>query len=72
VTRRSVQEYLAAQGERYARATREDRTRLLDEMVAVTGYHRKAVIRQLRPRRRGPRKGRPVGRLCLPLIPSTS
>ena len=51
--RRSVQEYLAAQLERYARATREDRTQLLDEMVAVTSYHRKAVIRQLRPTRSG-------------------
>jgi len=34
----------------------------LDEIVAVTGYHRKAVIRALRdlPRRRAGR--RPVGR----------
>jgi hypothetical protein len=62
VTRRSVQEYLAAQRERYLRAAREPRTRLLDEMVAVTGYHRKAVIRQLRQTRPRPRSGRPVGR----------
>ena len=40
--RRSIREYLATQRERYGQAT------LLDEFVAVTGYHRKAVIRHLR------------------------
>jgi hypothetical protein len=62
VTRRSVQEYLAAQRERYVRAARASRSRLLDEMVAVTGYHRKAVIRQLRQTRAGPWRRRRVGR----------
>ena len=62
MTRRSVQEYLAAQRERYVRAARASRSRLLDEMVAVTGYHRKAVIRQLRQTRAGPWRRRRVGR----------
>ena len=62
MTRRSVREYLAAQRERYGRATRAERHALLDEIVAVTGYHRKAVIRHLR-QSRPPRPGaRPVGR----------
>lgn len=29
---------------RYARASRGERSRLLDEFVAVTGYHRKYAI----------------------------
>jgi hypothetical protein len=44
VTRRSIREYLAAQRARYVRAGREVRTALLDEMVAVTGYHRDLPI----------------------------
>jgi hypothetical protein len=47
--------------ERYERAPRREKGRLLDEVCDVTGYHRKAVIRRLRrpaPRRRG-RRGRP-------------
>ena len=39
MTRKSVQEYLAAQRERYARGSRVERTRLLDEIAAVTRYH---------------------------------
>jgi hypothetical protein len=48
--------------ERYERADKTTRGRLLDEVCAVTGYHRKAVIRLLRRRavRRGRRRGRPV------------
>ena len=63
MTRASVREYLAAQRERYHRLPRAERSRLLDEIVAVTGYHRKAVLRALRllPRRRAGRAavGRP-------------
>jgi hypothetical protein len=62
VTRRSIREYLVAQRVRYQRARRPDRGTLLDEIVAVTGYHRKGVIRHLR-QSRPPRPGaRPVGR----------
>jgi hypothetical protein len=62
VTRRSIREYLAAQQTRYLHADRAGRSALLDEIVAVTGYHRKAVIRHLRQSRL-PRPGaHPVGR----------
>jgi hypothetical protein len=47
--------------DRYVVATRAARSALLDEAVAMTGYHRKALIRRftrpLGPRRR--RRGRP-------------
>jgi hypothetical protein len=48
--------------ERYERAERAAKGALLDEVCAVTGYHRKAVIRLLgRPAvRRVRRRGRPV------------
>jgi hypothetical protein len=45
VTRRSVVEYVAAQRDRYARANRPGIGRLLDEIVAVTSYHGKAMLR---------------------------
>ena len=62
MTRRSTRESLTAQRARYERDRRAELQALLDEIVAVTGYHRKAVIRHLR-QRRPPRVGaRPVGR----------
>jgi hypothetical protein len=62
VTRASIREYLAKQRMRYHAAPRAVRQRLLDEIVAVTGYHRKAIIRCLRETPR-PRVGSaPVGR----------
>jgi hypothetical protein len=62
VTRASAREYLATQRPRYHRLARAGRSALLNEIVAVTGYHRKAVLRCLRelPRPRAGRK--PVGR----------
>src|SRR2546427_5737035 len=48
VTRASLREYAAVQRERYQQASRSEKHRLLDEMVAVTGMHRKAAIRLLR------------------------
>lgn len=62
MTRTSVREYLAKQRVRYHRLERAERSRLLTEMVAVTGYHRKAVLRRLRLVGRRPTSGRPVGR----------
>jgi hypothetical protein len=56
VTRQSIREYLAAQRVRYEAADRATRHDLLDEMVAVTEYHRKAIIRHLR-QSRPPRPG---------------
>lgn len=62
MTRKSVREYLAAQQARYPLGSRAERTRLLDEIAAVTGYHRKAIIRHLAgDQRRAPGR-RPVGR----------
>ena len=54
-------EFLAKMRERYEVADRAERSRLLTDAVAMTGYHRKAVIRHLRRRRRSPgrRRGRP-------------
>ena len=62
MTRGSVKEYLKAVQARYLKATRQEKSRLLDEFVQVTGYHRKAAIRLLREKRqRTPtrRVGRP-------------
>lgn len=63
MTPTSIREYAAAQRERYRRADRRQKGRLLDEVVAVTGYHRKAAFRLLRGEARPcggrPRTGRP-------------
>jgi hypothetical protein len=55
-------EYLARMRERYETADKAAKSRLLDEVCEVTGYHRKAVIRLLRraAMRRVRRRGRPV------------
>jgi hypothetical protein len=62
VTRRSIAEYGEAVRVRYYRATKKEKTGILDEFVATTGMHRKAVIR-LMNRRGGPsgkkKRGRP-------------
>jgi Integrase core domain len=63
VTRASLREYAAVQRERYLYASRAEKHRLLNEVVAVAGLHRKAAIRLLRrtpgPVVRRPRAGRP-------------
>ena len=63
MTRASLREYAAVQRERYLRAPRAEKHRLLTEVVAVTGLHRKAAIRllrrPLRPATSRPRAGRP-------------
>ena len=45
------QEVLVAQRDRYARAGKEHKTKIINELVELFGYHRKAAIRalQLRP-----------------------
>src|SRR4051795_940070 len=57
-------ELVAAVADRYARGDRDERGRILDEFVAVTGYHRKHAMRLLRAgqvnRRSGPRPGRRI------------
>lgn len=58
MTRGSVGEYLQAIRERYLKAGKEQKSRILDEFTEVTGYHRKAAIRLLRaePLSRGKRR----------------
>jgi len=59
----AIREYLGRMRERYERAERTAKGRLLDEVCEVTGYHRKAVIRLLRRPETGRRRrrgGRPV------------
>ena len=53
-------ELVAAVAERYARSSRLERGRILDEFVAVTGHHRKHAVRLLRGGGAGPaeRRGR--------------
>jgi hypothetical protein len=43
-------ELVAAIGDRYRAGARTERSKILDEFVAVTGYHRKHAIRLLRPK----------------------
>jgi len=47
VTRRSIEEYAEAVRRRYCRAAKKAKTEILNEFVATTGMHRKAVIRSL-------------------------
>jgi len=54
VTRPSLREYAAVQRERYLAATRAEKGTLLNEVVTVTGLHRKAAIRLLRRPPRAP------------------
>lgn len=62
MTRVSLEELVDALRPRYLQASQQEKTRILDEFVAITGYHRKAAIRLLRKgRKRGSRdrRGRP-------------
>jgi hypothetical protein len=44
-------ELVAAIRDRYRAGVRTDKSRILDEFVAVSGYHRRHAIRMLRERR---------------------
>jgi hypothetical protein len=48
VQRQSKREYLARMQVRYLKASKRDKGALLDEVVAVTGYHRRHALRVLR------------------------
>ena len=63
MTNGSKRELLEAIRPRYLKANRKEKTQILDEFVAVTGYHRKHAIRLLKqgvksghPKKRGRRK----------------
>jgi hypothetical protein len=47
MTRRSILEYARAARPRYLKASKENKTKILDEFVSITGMHRKAAIRLL-------------------------
>ena len=47
MTRQSVREYLEAIRERYHKASKEEKGKILDEFTQVTNFHRKAAIRRL-------------------------
>jgi hypothetical protein len=62
VTRESVKEYSEAIKERYRKAMKKEKGKILDEFTQATGLHRKAAIRLLNRRRpvvRKKRSGRP-------------
>ena len=44
MTRGSIREYTQAVRERYLRASKKEKGKILDEFVSVTGYHRKSAI----------------------------
>lgn len=48
VQRQSKQEYMARMQVRYLKANKRAKGQLLDEVVAVTGYHRRHAVRMLR------------------------
>ena len=45
------QEVVAQKRQRYATAGRPHKAKIINELVELFGYHRKAAIRALRPRR---------------------
>jgi hypothetical protein len=54
-------ELVAAIAGRYAQADRVERSRILAEFAAVTGFHRKHAMRLLRAGQAKPRSGRGPG-----------
>jgi hypothetical protein len=55
-------ELIAALAGRYSESGRIERGRILDEFVAITGYHRKHAMRVLRTGPTGTRHGPRLGR----------
>ena len=62
MTRGSILEYIRAVHSRYIRAQKNEKGKILDEFVTITGHHRKAAIRALgskSPFKKRDRRGRP-------------
>jgi len=57
MSQKTRMEVLVKQRERYARAGKQHKTKIIDELIELFGYHRKAAIRALRAR---PRIGAPL------------
>ena len=62
ISRQSRQELTDAIRERYGKASRQEKARILDEFVSLTGYHRKHAIRVLGSNGRPAPMERPVGK----------
>jgi hypothetical protein len=56
VTRKSIEEYVQAIKERYRKATKEEKGKILDEFTLTAGLHRKAAIRLLNRNKKTARK----------------
>jgi len=48
MTQMSIRELVESWRPRYVEASRKEKSRILDEFVALTGYHRKSAIQLLR------------------------
>jgi len=62
MTRGSILEYIRAVHSRYIRAQKNEKGKILDEFVTITGHHRKSAIRALGSKshfKRDDRRGRP-------------
>jgi hypothetical protein len=62
-------ELIAAVGSRYRQASRSDKKNILDEFVAITGYHRKHAMRLLQREMEEPRTPRPRRCVRIPRHP---
>ena len=64
------EELVKAVTERYARSERPEKSRILDEFVAVSGFHRKHVMRLLRngPQKDGPSHDRTADFMTMPFV----
>jgi hypothetical protein len=61
-------ELVAAVAERYRTAERVEKGRILDELTAVTGWHRKHAVRALTPERCARGGGQRVGSIARPFV----
>jgi hypothetical protein len=62
ISRQSRQELTDAIRERYRKASKQEKARILDEFVSLTGYHRKHAIRVLGSNGKHSTVERPVGK----------